>query len=541
MQLHIFSDASEIGYGASSYLGVKYPDGTIHCSFVMGKVRNAPVKFTSIPRLELQAAVLSTRINKTLREELDLNIQSTTYWTDSEIVLHYLKNEKRRFQTFVANRVEEIRENSCPTEWNHVPGTLNPADDASRGINPSELARNHRWLRGSEFLWQPESSWPNVGLGEIPHEILELKKETSANCTDVNACSESSQRKPMPERPTGERTLQWVISNSSDWDNLRRKVAWVIRFTHFVRDPKEVRIGCLTVEDYEAATLAVARIIQRSAYKQEIKDLETKGTVKSTSRIANLNPVLDSDGAPRVKGLVQRPPVTDAARQQIILPRKHSATSLIIRHTHKMIGHLGHEHGIAKVREKFWIPQISVLVRSVLSQCITCKRLNAKPMNQHMAPLPTSRMMAYEPPFSYTGMDLFGPFYVKHGRGTAKRWCCLFTCLNTRSVHLELVNSMDTDDFIMCLRRFINRRGDVLELRCDRGSNFVGAERELRRSIEEWNGQKIERELLQRGFKWIFQPPAASSMSGIWERMVRSAKTALKAIIGSQTVTDTVL
>lgn len=99
---------------------------------------------------------------------------------------------------------------------------------------------------------------------------------------------------------------------------------------------------------------------------------------------------------------------------------------------------------------------------------------------------------------------------------------------------------MDTDDFIMCLRRFINRRGDVLELRCDRGSNFVGAERELR-SIEERNGQRIERELLQRGCKWIFQPPTASSMSGIWERMVRSAKTALKAIIGSQTVTDTVL
>ena len=128
MQLHIFSDASEIGYGASSYLRVRYPDGTIHCSFVMGKVRNAPVKFTSIPRLELQAAVLSTRINKTLREELDLNIQSTTYWTDSEIVLHYSKNEMRRFQTFAANGVEEIRENSRPEEWRHVPGTLNPAD-----------------------------------------------------------------------------------------------------------------------------------------------------------------------------------------------------------------------------------------------------------------------------------------------------------------------------------------------------------------------------------------------------------------------------
>ena len=134
---------------------------------------------------------------------------------------------------------------------------------------------------------------------------------------------------------------------------------------------------------------------------------------------------------------MQRSPVTDAARQQIIFSRKHSATSLMIRHTHKMIGHLGREHVIAKVRERFWIPQIRVLVRSVLSRCITCKRLNAKPMKQQMAPLPTSGMMACEPPFSYTGMDLFGPLYVKHGRGTAKRWCCLFTCLNTRSVHLE--------------------------------------------------------------------------------------------------------
>lgn len=138
-------------------------------------------------------------------------------------------------------------------------------------------------------------------------------------------------------------------------------------------------------------------------------------------------------------------------------------------------------------------------------------------------------------------MDLFGPLYVKHGRGTAKRWCCLFTCLNTRSVHLELVNSMDTDDFIMCLRRFLNRCGEVLELPCDNGSNFVGAEWELRESIEEWNGQKIDRELLQHGCKWVFQSPTASSMSGIWERMVQCAKTALKAILGSRTVTDTVL
>ena len=158
-----------------------------------------------------------------------------------------------------------------------------------------------------------------------------------------------------------------MISNFSDWDSLRRTVAWLIRFTYFVRDPKKVRTGCLTVDDYEAATSSIARIIQHTVYKQEIKDLESRGTVKSTSHIANLNPVLDSNGVLRVKGRVQRPPATDTTRQQIILPRDHPATSLIVRYTHKMIGHLGREHVIAKVRERFWIPQIRVLVRSILN------------------------------------------------------------------------------------------------------------------------------------------------------------------------------
>ena len=112
---------------------------------------------------------------------------------------------------------------------------------------------------------------------------------------------------------------------------------------------------------------------------------------------------------------------------------------------------------------------------------------------------------------------------------------------NHSSVHLEVVNSMDTDEFIMCLRRFINRRGDVKELRCDNGSNFVESERELKKSLQERNQGQIQRELTQRGYKWIFQPPTALSMSGVWERMVRSAKSVLKSILGAQTVTDVIL
>ena len=219
LQLHLFSDASEIGYGVSSYLWMEYPDGRVHCAFVMGKARNAPVKFTSIPRLELQAAVLSTRLNKMLREELELNIDKTYFWTYSEIVLHYLKNEKRRFQTYVANRVEEIKENSLVEDWNHVPGSLNPADDVSRGLNPASLTTNRRWLCGPDFLWQPETSWPKQVCGIVPDEGLELKKEAHILCTDLTSDPVAVKKEDSPFKPTEESVvtpMEVLITSCSD-------------------------------------------------------------------------------------------------------------------------------------------------------------------------------------------------------------------------------------------------------------------------------------------------------------------------------------
>ena len=529
IQIHHFADASEIGYGTCSYLRTMYTDGTIHCAFIMGKSRNTPIKFTSIPRLELQAAVLATRMNKMIRGELELNIDKTTYWTDSEIVLHYLKNEKRRLQTYVANRVQEIKDNSLIEEWNHVPGVINPADDASRGLNPSDLFPNHRWLHGPEFLWEDESSWPHRDVAEVSDETLEVKRKTQVNSTDVAVASERSVD-----------MLQRIINDCSDWTKLTRKFAWISRFIKFIQDRKHVDTGDLTVEEIENAAIIIARITQRSVYQKEIASLYSSGAVKPSSKIANLNPMLDSDQVMKVNGRVKNSPNCHVAAQ-IILPRHHHMSTLLVRHIHEHNGHLGREHVLAKLREKFWIPQGRVLIRSILRKCLVCRKLHSKPMTQQMAPLPKDRTTAFEPPFTYTGMDLFGPLHVKHGRGTAKRWCCLFTCLNTRCVHLELVNSMDTDAFIMCLRRFMNRRGEVKELRCDNGSNFVGGERELRESMEQWNQNQVQRELIQRGCKWIFQPPTASSMSGVWERLVRSAKTVLKSIIASHTVTDVTL
>ena len=175
VQLHYFSDASNHGYAAVSYLRLADDQGRVYCAFVMGKTRNTPLKQWSVPRLELQAAVVSTRLHVLIHDELDLPVQRATLWTDSLTVLQYITNEKRRFKPFIANRVNEIHDASAPEQWRHVPTSLNPADEGSRRMEIHSLNPSCRWLSGPTFLLQPEDQWPVQQIGNIPDSDKELK------------------------------------------------------------------------------------------------------------------------------------------------------------------------------------------------------------------------------------------------------------------------------------------------------------------------------------------------------------------------------
>ena len=139
-----------------------------------------------------------------------------------------------------------------------------------------------------------------------------------------------------------------------------------------------------------------------------------------------------------------------------------------------------------------------------------------------MADLPEDRLTP-APPFTYVGVDYFGPYVTKEGRKERKRYGALFTCLVSRAVHIEVAHSLDTDSFLNALRRFIARRGQVREIRSDNGTNFVGARRELREAINEMDQKEIVEKLRQQNIDWKFNPPAASHMGGVWERQIRTA------------------
>jgi hypothetical protein len=161
IELHIFGDASEMGFGAVSYARFVYPDRSADVKFLISKSRVAPLKFMTIPRLELNAAVLAARLGAQVQKKHDINFTRTFYWSDSTTVLSWVKSRSCRFNNYVGNRVGEILETSSPGDWNYVPTADNPADDASRGLDPSEFDMQHRWFLGPEFLKHSEN-WPSL-------------------------------------------------------------------------------------------------------------------------------------------------------------------------------------------------------------------------------------------------------------------------------------------------------------------------------------------------------------------------------------------
>ncbi|XP_038068389.1 uncharacterized protein LOC119737840 [Patiria miniata] len=156
-----------------------------------------------------------------------------------------------------------------------------------------------------------------------------------------------------------------------------------------------------------------------------------------------------------------------------------------------------------------------------------------------MADLPAYRVTPGKPPFTHVGVDCFGPFHVKRGRSREKRYGCIFTCMRIRAVHLEKLHSLETDSFLNAFLRFAARRGTPEKIYSDNGTNFVGAERELRAAIERLQESKqAEGFFLSRKVEWQFNPPAASHMGGVWERQIRTCRKVLSSLLHDEVLDD---
>ncbi|KAL0199404.1 hypothetical protein M9458_007944, partial [Cirrhinus mrigala] len=289
----------------------------------------------------------------------------------------------------------------------------------------------------------------------------------------------------------------------------------------------------LSLEDMVTAELNIIRFCQKIRFPEELSCLKKGECVRRTSHLYKLNPILDGDLI-RVGGRLSRAAMPLEAKHPVILAKDQHISNLILADVHQETGHGGRNHMLSHLRQKYWIPGACVAIRKVLTKCVICRKLSASSGQQKMADLPHNRITPDEPPFSRVGLDCFGPFEVKRGRTVIKRYGLIFTCLAIRAIHLEVLSSLDTDSFINGFRRFIARRGQVLEIRSDNGTNFVGAERELRQATENLNHNLINDVLLRKGVKWVFNPPAASHHGGSWERLIRSVRRVLNSVCKTQ-------
>ena len=526
VELHTFSDASESGIAAVSYILTCYEEGRCSIGFALGKAKVAPVRGHTIPRLELCAAVLASEISETVKENLDVKLHAVKYYTDSKVVLGYIHNQTRRFYTYVSNRIEKIRTVSSPNQWNYVPTDLNPADDGSRGLKVSQL-QDSKWLVGPTFLMKAtaEQDQPEFPLIS-PDSDVEVRKTVNTLATNVSSPTLGTK----------------CFERFSSWKRLVRSVACLrhIAASFSGRCVCKGWHNCKvrdTVLQFEDSANFIIKEVQHEVYGDEILALKDNKPVPKSSTIVSLNPFLGPDGIMRVGGRLKNAPVLiSREKHPVIIPGKHHIAKLIALQFHEEVQHQGRHFTEGAIRAGgFWITGGKRLVSTIIFSCVKCRKLRGKLEGQKMADLPSDRLEE-APPFTYVGLDVFGPWSVttrrtRGGQANSKRWAVLFTCLCIRAVHIEVLEDLSSSAFINALRRFVGIRGKVKQFRSDRGTNFVGATDDLHIDAINVEDEHLQKYLYDTGTTWIFNTPHSSHMGGVWERLIGVARRILDSML----------
>lgn len=327
------------------------------------------------------------------------------------------------------------------------------------------------------------------------------------------------------------------LDRFSQWKRLVRTQAYLLRFVYNAKTNKpNRRTGSLSQDELIQAENALYQRAQRDVFLDEILILkhnencpeEERKELQRSSELRRDSPYLDENNVLRTRGRLDAAKVLPlVTKRPIILPRHHRVTKLLVDSYHRKYKHMNHQTALNEIRQKYNIPAVRVVLKSIRNSCQKCKNSSTVPMIPEMAGLTLARLAAFTRPFTYTGVDYFGPFYVRQNRSTVKRYGVIFTCLTTRALHLEVADTLNTSSCIKAIRRFAARKGEAREFFSDNGSNFHGTENELKEEFEKLNRELIQQEFTSTEQKWTFNPPTASHMGGAWERLIQTVKSCL--------------
>lgn len=366
----------------------------------MSKSRIAPLKekeHLKIPKLELLGVLIGSRLMKYISKSLQVSISRRVLWTDSQIVLSWIKGNKL-LSPFIARRIGEIKQNDA-VEFRYVPSKENPADIGTRS-NAACLSQSI-WQSGPLFLNKDESEWP----AQITTNNIFLAGEVPTLVGEQDVCNDDK--------------------NSNEDDNIQNIEPDCDEETSRIRDTQKHYFH----QEYIGKTTNISRSLQ--LYK-------------------------DNKGLVRCKGRFQNADCSIEQKFPILLPREAEFTHSIIKNIHETNYHVGVSHTLALLRKRFWVPKGRSTVQKVIKKCVQCQKYAGGPFKlPPMPPLPKERVTCC-PAFSYTGTDYMGPLKISSGD---KRWICVLTCLSVRAIHMEVVHNLTAEEFNLAIRRFIAVRG----------------------------------------------------------------------------------
>lgn len=519
VELHGFSDASKLAFSAAVYLRRIDVSGQVHVTLVTSKTKVAPIKQVSIPRLELCGAVLITRLLVEVAETLNVSKSNIRAWTDSTVVLAWLNSHPSRWQTFVANRVSEILTTLDSSQWAHISSGQNPADCASRGITPTELLENKLWFSGPDILRK-----------EVVPYNKPQNNETQLEEVKVHVAIEEVS----------------IWNRYSSLSKLIRIVAYCRRFLNLKVSEIKKRNPTiyLTSKELSEALEVSIKQCQRKHFGEVFELLKNEGKLaRMKGPLKSLNPFVDNQGVLRVGGRLEKSPFNESMKHPILLPKKSTLTDLVIADAHGRTLHGGIQLMLTYLSTKYYVLGSKVLAKACIRRCIKCIRQSTGVSTQLMGQLPAARVTPSRA-FKSSGVDYAGPINIRTSKGRGhhayKGYICLFVCMVTRAVHIEVVSDLTTQGFLSAFKRFVARRGHCTDIWSDNGTNFVGGSRELRTLVASESAgltEEVAAALANNGTTWHFIPPHSPNFGGLWEAGIKSVKTHLRKVLGNSTLT----
>ncbi|XP_059226223.1 uncharacterized protein LOC131998099 isoform X3 [Stomoxys calcitrans] len=535
--LHAFCDASKLAFAAVVYIRVVKEDGKVHVSLIQSKTKVAPLKVQTIPKLELCAAVLCARLVTRVKSCIGLKVDNVMLWSDSTTVLNWIKTQSSQLPVYEANRVSQIQRLTNISEWRYVSSSDNPADCATRGLLPEDLKTHTIWWHGPHWLHEDSTAWPVCKLRNTVHPAASkpiIYSFTTSTATKLKTSD-------YPD----------YFSKYSSFNRLQRVTAYILRFYNNLKasiskdsiQKHHKLIGCLQTTELKSSRLRLVKICQRISFKDDITCLQNKLPLACNSRVLKLQPFLDDEGVLRVGGRIKHADLSFGKKHPILLTKTDPISYLIFAEAHSKTLHGGVQLMQSYVMTHYWILSARNLAKSVKRNCVTCFKYSAKAATQIMGNLPQVRLNPARP-FKHSGLDYAGPINMKQNTlrrsTTTKGYICLFVCMCTKAVHLEVVSSLTTDDFLAAFKRFTSRRGPCTDLYSDCGTTFIGASKELQilyhRSKASLPEHLVEG-LNNSGTQWHFIPPASPHFGGLWEAGVKSTKHHLRRIMKDRTLT----